>query len=129
MRLRVRVRRIAPASKPPRNRLCGPCRPLVLPVYPQLEPILLTPQVTAVDWLQDFAEAPIISKTWHKYAPGLRVHAGHSVTLRQRQAGLAQALATWPFGGSHRPYQPILALSGGLPGAWLVPQLRPAITA
>ena len=46
-------------------------------------------QCTAVDWLQDIAEAPIISKTWDEYAPGLRVHAGYSVTLRQRQA-LAQ---------------------------------------
>ena len=42
-----------------------------------------------MDWLQDIAEAPIISKTWDKYAPGLRVHAGYSVTLGQRQA-LAQ---------------------------------------
>jgi len=31
---------------------------------------------TAVDWLQDIAVAPIISKTLNEYAPGLRVHAG-----------------------------------------------------
>ena len=58
----------------------GPCRSTATTAQSKL----LTPQVTAIDWLQDFAEAPIISKTWNKYAPDLRVHAGYSVTLRQR---------------------------------------------
>jgi len=36
---------------------------------------------TAVDWLQDAGAAPIISKTWDEYAPGLRVHAGFSALI------------------------------------------------
>ena len=71
--------RVVPVCRPHGVHIVIPCRPSL---STQLYPSLLTPQQTPVDFLQDTAEAPIISKTWQKIAPDLRVHSGCSVRLR-----------------------------------------------